>query len=160
MISNLIVEENLTDHRIIKPSPDGRFQDCWYWTRSLVDGYGQIRIGKRMCQVHRVSAEIFKLKDPNGNSFYLNSKYCVLHKCDNRACFNPNHFFIGTQLDNLKDCINKCRKRTSHNSKMNREIVNEIRKLFNEGWSREKLKNHFNISYPMVCQIISYTTWK
>jgi len=46
------------------------------------------------------------------------NEYCVLHDCDQRyenndisyrQCVNPDHLFIGTVQDNIKDCINKGR---------------------------------------------------
>lgn len=50
---------------------------------------------------HRVSWIIFRGKIPKGKH--------VLHKCDTPLCVNPKHLFIGTALDNIRDCFNKGR---------------------------------------------------
>jgi hypothetical protein len=77
--------------------------DCWEWTGGRDSwGYGKIKIQGRQLGVHRVALHIFK-------EFDLANPLQVLHTCDNRRCFNPEHLFIGTQLDNVQDCIAKGR---------------------------------------------------
>jgi hypothetical protein len=77
---------------------------CWNWTMFIDKrfGYGAIAFKGRPKRVHRVSAHVF-------SGFDLQSKLMVLHKCDNRACCNPEHLFYGTQLDNMRDCSKKGR---------------------------------------------------
>lgn len=77
---------------------------CWEWLGSVSNRYGTIRINSKTYRVHRVSYELFIAPITNGLS--------VLHKCDNPICFNPAHLFLGTQLDNMRDCAAKGRAHT------------------------------------------------
>lgn len=73
---------------------------CWIWMLSLnADGYGSLCIDKMFKRAHRLSWELHKGEIPIGMS--------VLHKCDIPACVNPDHLFLGTQSDNMKDMYAK-----------------------------------------------------
>lgn len=75
---------------------------CFEWkARRNSDGYGKITLG-RYFLAHRAAWWIHYGAVPEG----LN----VLHKCDNPACVNPDHLFLGTQNDNIQDMIRKGRK--------------------------------------------------
>lgn len=96
--------------KIIRPVKD-RFLEkvklnkngCWEWIKSRHHGnrYGIFRFGKKTITAHRMSWIIHFNKIPKG--------MCVLHKCDNVLCVNPEHLFIGTQLENIKDRHHKGR---------------------------------------------------
>ena len=81
-------------------------EHCWLWIgATTVFGYGHICVdGLRLKGLtHRISWEWSHGPIPSGMS--------VLHHCDVPACVNPAHLFLGTQGDNLRDCIQKGRGR-------------------------------------------------
>ncbi len=75
---------------------------CWIWCGSCNRGRGQINIDGKPKFASRVSWEMHNGPIPLGIK--------VLHKCDNPLCIRPSHLFLGTQTDNMRDCINKGRK--------------------------------------------------
>jgi hypothetical protein len=75
---------------------------CWEWRlRKDAGGYGRLKIQMgsrssfRMEAAHRYAYSIFVGPIPDGMN--------VLHRCDNPPCCNPDHLFVGTQQDNMRD---------------------------------------------------------
>ena len=83
-----------------------RTDDCWLWTGwKDWGGYGILTVKDKNIKAHRFSWELFFGPIPLGLK--------VLHKCDVRLCVNPDHLFLGTNLDNSRDMVNKGRGRKS-----------------------------------------------
>ncbi len=75
---------------------------CLPWLAiKMSKGYGQIRLNGRMQLAHRVIYELVVGPIPDG--------LCVLHRCDNPPCVNPEHLFTGTPQDNTDDSMRKGR---------------------------------------------------
>lgn len=75
---------------------------CWKWQGGKrSDGYGLFQIGPKSRRAHRVAYVLVKGPIPAGLD--------VLHHCDNPPCCNPDHLFVGTDLDNARDCREKGR---------------------------------------------------
>lgn len=87
---------------------------CWNWKTYIgKNGYGQFILNPKKVSAHRASWIIHKGEIPQG--------LFILHKCDNKKCVNPNHLFLGTQLENIRDAYSKGRGQIgkSHNYVIN-----------------------------------------
>lgn len=77
-------------------------QGCWIWNRGTCgQGYGKLKRDGAYVSSHRLSYEHHKGEIPKG--------MLVCHTCDVRACINPEHLFLGTMSDNMRDCSQKGR---------------------------------------------------
>lgn len=92
------------------PSDDERFEanvrrteTCWEWTGTRNDyGYGMFSVGGVARRAHRLAWE-------RANAAEVPEGMCVLHRCDNPPCVNPDHLWLGTRGDNNRDCAAKGR---------------------------------------------------
>ena len=96
---------------------------CWLWTgRRNHFGYGITSEGNKTIKAHRKVWELWRATIPDG--------LLVCHRCDNPACCNPDHLFLGTYLDNNRDIFAKNRMPVgvNHaNSKLTAAQVVDIR---------------------------------
>ena len=135
-------------------SPDG----CWYWTGSKFKaGYGSLLIEGKSKQAHRVSYQLHKGEITNG--------LFVCHTCDNKICVNPDHLWLGTCLDNVKDMIDKGRQvilrgEQIGNSKLTEKKVRQILIKRAKGISTFKLAKEYKVDITSIQKILRGATWR
>ena len=138
--------------------------DCWLWTGCKSHGYGYISIGNhKMKRTHRIAYQMVVGEVPEG--------MCVLHKCDNRACVNPKHLFLGTLKDNTQDMMQKgrCRARPNHapfpaggkhpDARLDEKSVAQIREKRQHGERVDGIAKEYGVCPSHIYRICNGARW-
>ena len=135
-------------NKVNKGKPD----QCWEWTAWKNNkGYGQIGEGGKLKLAHRISWRLVYGAIPAGMK--------VLHRCDNPACVNPNHLFLGSQQDNISDMMAKsrgARGKKRWNCKLTEKDVHSIRK---STLKQYKLAEIYNVCPSHISDIRNGKRW-
>lgn len=128
-------------------------ETCWLWTGCInKSGYG--KIGTKDIASRR-AYKYFIGEIPKGLQ--------VCHKCDNRACVNPSHLFLGTIGDNMRDRTSKNRQAKGSkigNSIVTEETVLEIRRMRISGLEYQVIADKFKIGWDLTRKICKNEGWK
>lgn len=157
-----LFELNLTDEQLNnfwdKVATSNYGNTCWFWQASTTkDGYGTFRVGMKIIKAHRISYFL--------HYGTFDDKLYVLHSCDNPACVNPKHLFIGTQFDNMQDMSKKgrCDNKGEKNGRaiLNKEDVSKIRELHkSKKYKNKELANMFGVALVTIEKIVANKLWK
>lgn len=127
---------------------------CWEWTklRSL-DGYGRVTFRTKNMAAHRLAFWAFQGDDPG--------ERLVCHRCDNPACVNPGHLFLGTAQDNSADMVKKGRSLSAGTNPRARLTEDDVRAIRNRAKERAyDLAREFRVSPGTIYFVRSGRTWK
>lgn len=132
--------------------------DCWMWTRAVDrDGYGRIAIEGGNRKVHRAAFALWV-----GS---IKAEHSVCHRCDRPACINPDHLFLGTQADNMRDMAHKGRRlgvkalfgERHGMAKLSNADVRAIRAAT---CTQAELARRFGVSAGTINMILRGKTWR
>jgi len=129
---------------------------CWTWMGATDRcGYGIYSVHGRNVPAHRFSWELAFGKIPKG--------MCILHKCDDFSCVNPDHFVLGTWRDVSQSRVAKGRQAYGEKVstvKLDREKVREIRSLYGMGIPQMEISRRMNLRETIVNDVIRGRTWR
>lgn len=133
--------------------------DCWVWTGTLLStGYGVIHLtSTQPVGAHRFSYELAYGPISKG--------LCVCHTCDNPPCVRPDHLFLGTHTENMRDKMAKgrhhyMRGERVNGAKLTEDQVIEIRRRIVHGEPRHDLANEYGVSKATIVDVCSGRSWK
>lgn len=134
----------------------GGEDECWDWMRGKdKDGYGAFWLNNEDIRAHRLA---FIMK--NGQ---IPSNMFVCHRCDNPACVNPGHMFLGSSRDNINDMLSKGRTlkgEKNNGAKLKEHQVTEIKKIYLAGnVSSRVLAKQFGVGKGTILKIVNGEAW-
>lgn len=140
--------------------------DCWEWLGSCNNtGYGTVAWSGTVFTAHRVAAYLSGMVTSMSAPKNAKESTHILHKCDNRKCCNPEHFFLGSYTDNQIDAYKKRRKTQPQgehhvNAKLSKDQVMEIRKRYSNGELQIPLAHEFKVSQRCISLIVRGESYK
>lgn len=154
--------ERLLDRVVMIP-----IAGCWIFTGAVNDfGYGIIGLGARGAgndRAHRITYRHFCGEIPDG--------MFVCHRCDQPACCNPHHLFLGTAKDNTRDCMQKGRASAPPENRhivgevhyghvLTEEIVREARRLRGTGMMFKDIASALGFKQHTIYKACSGLSWR
>lgn len=139
---------------------------CWEWQGACNNtGYGTVAWDGKVFTAHRIAAWLAGLVATPNAPPNKRDRTHVLHKCDNRKCCNPKHFFLGSYSDNQKDAYKKNRraqpKGGAHaNAKLSNVQAKAIRKAYAEGQIQTALAAAYGVSQRTISLIVRGESYK
>jgi hypothetical protein len=130
---------------------------CHIWLRAYRrDGYGYLLDpSKKRC----IGAHVFSFERTHEPAAGRH----ICHRCDNRACVNPDHLFAGSNTDNRQDSVQKRRHAFGERhglAKITAECAERIKDIWRVGSnSQTEIAKYFGISQTQVSRIVRDQRW-
>lgn len=129
---------------------------CWEWRvtkPASTTGYATMSISGKSYNLHRVSFEIYSGRE-------LQPGECVLHRCDNRLCINPDHLFVGSKGDNNRDRMVKGRSAVGERCHLSTLTEEQVIEIHDTPGSYRGLARIYGLNKGTIKQIKTEVTWR
>ena len=118
---------------------------CIVYTGQNNGVYGQVEYRRKTYTSHRASYLIHKGEIPRG--------MCVCHSCDNPLCINPDHLWLGTYKDNVRDMMDKGRAKYNPRKKISDERFAALVGRIEAGALHRQIAEEFGVSSSYVSMV-------
>ena len=143
--------------KIINYSEKCDVSGCWNWKMAKNSrGYAEISHNAKKERANRISYQAFKGEVP--------SHLFICHTCDNPACVNPDHLYIGTHQNNVDDKLKRNKQPRGEEiklAKLTEKDILKIRELWEKRYmSQQKIADQFGVIQTTISRIVLRQTWK
>jgi len=125
---------------------------CHLWTGYKNFGYGRLKWRGEFWGAHRLAWFAKHGPIPEG--------LCVCHRCDVRACINPDHLFLGTSPENTADRDAKKRQARGATIALSKLTAEKVREIRVSRKVQADLADIYGVSQPAISAILRRKTWK
>ena len=151
-IPSLTEKNKKNFHKKISATPTET--GCLEWTAWRgQQGYGGFGAGGKHYVAHRLAYFLETGVDPQG--------YYVCHHCDNPPCCNPEHLFLGTAADNMRDKTLKGRGNTRRGKSHYRSKLTEsdIPLIRADSRVQRVIAEEYGVDQSIISEIKSGKRW-
>lgn len=130
---------------------------CWGWSgAATIGGYGVFKNKFERYRASRVSYYLSTGVDPE--------LFDVCHSCDNPICVNPNHLFLGTRADNMRDASQKNRLCVGNRNIKSKLAATDIPKIIEAyltgNTSQAALGKKYFVSQATIGRTVRRELWR
>jgi hypothetical protein len=147
-----------TDEQRIRRATIITDDGCWIWTRALdASGYGRVGKNGKVVGAHRLAWMTYVGPIPAGAH--------VLHRdeCSSRACCNPDHLYLGSHQQNMRDRDgwgHGIRGERVATARLTEAMVMEAKSLRGDGLTWKQIASRYGVSTSAVRHAVTGRNWK
>lgn len=146
-----------SEERFYDKVTKGSEYSCWPFGNAANRRYGLFYVNEydQMIQAHRVAYVLEHGEIPDGTE--------VAHKCDTKACVNPNHLEAISHQQNMADAITRDQIETARGSdhgkaKLDEDDVRDIKRRLDDE-SYQELADEYGVSKSTISCIANEYYW-